>query len=95
MTSAVLEPSDDPTQDRAYRWAVRSLYLVALGLNAYLLWDVMKDDTEVQIQVRRLKQWWAKQTENCEGCRKRRAQMNRVLYEATEIVTKAREPNVE
>lgn len=37
---------DDEAADRAYRWTIRALYVTAIALNLWLLWDQVKDTPE-------------------------------------------------
>ena len=37
---------DDQHSMRVYRWTIRGLYLTALLLNAWVLWDQVKDSPE-------------------------------------------------
>jgi hypothetical protein len=85
-----VEPGDDD-EDLTYRRVVRTLYLVALALNVWALWEVVKDSPEVQIEIAKAKAWFKRRFRDCEGCARRkaaiRAATNRMLYQATEIVT--------
>lgn len=40
-----VEYGDSPV----YRWTIRTLYALAIGLNVYLLWKAAADDSEVEI----------------------------------------------
>ena len=65
------------------------LYAVGLAANIYLLWTIIKDRPETQIVVARWKLRFAAakaKLENCEGCAKRKAMVNQVVYEAMSIV---------
>jgi hypothetical protein len=76
--------------DRAYRYVVRSLYVVGLALNVWLIYEMVKDQPEFAIEVERWKAWWRRHVTNCEGCAKRKAAMkamgNRLVYETQEFL---------
>jgi len=47
------EMDDDQHSMKVYRWTIRGLYLTALVLNAWVLWDQVKDSPEgVMIRTR-------------------------------------------
>lgn len=58
---------------------------LALG---YLAWTML-DTAEGQIAVARVKAWWARQTEGCEGCKRRkellRAAWNRTAWDISQL----------
>lgn len=80
-------PDDDDAQaERVYRWTIRALYALAIGLNVWLLWEQVKDSPETQIWQRT---WRARAERALEPLRERvhfRRHLNAVIYEATEIV---------
>lgn len=87
-------PDDDQAESVAYAWTIRALYAVGLAANIYLLWTIIKDRPETQIAVARWKLRFAAakaKLENCEGCAKRKAMVNQVVYEAMSIVGHGRE----
>lgn len=90
----VVEEPPEQGNSQLYTWTIRALYAVGLAANVYLLYTMMKDQPEVQIAVARWKGRWARakaKLENCEGCAKRRAALNRMLFQAQTIVEEARE----
>jgi hypothetical protein len=56
MDEQVTQPDD--TFDDAYDKARKALLLVGLALNAWLIWDYLKDTPEFQAQRRRFLAWW-------------------------------------
>jgi hypothetical protein len=38
--------TDDDTGEALYRWTIRGLYVVAIGLNVWVLWDQVRDTPE-------------------------------------------------
>ncbi len=90
MTDAVVDPAP-PDDDLIYRRVVRTLYIVGLALNVWLIWEMVKDSPDVKIEVAKLRAWFKKTVVDCEGCAKRKkalkAATNRMIYQATEIVS--------
>lgn len=90
MTEQLVEP-EAPDDDLVYRRVVRTLYIVGLALNVWLIWEMVKDSSDVQIQVGKLKSWWKRNVQDCEGCAKRKKALrkatNRMLFQAEQIVT--------
>lgn len=76
--------------ERWERWGTALLYTGAITLNVLFLWDRVKDRPETQARMAQLKAWWAKLGEGCEGCKRRKAAINKMLFEATTIVEEAR-----
>jgi hypothetical protein len=89
VTDEVVEPSlaDD---DVLYRRLVRSLYVIGLALNVWLIWEMVKDSPGVQLEIAKSKAWWKSHVTDCEGCAKRKkllkGAINRTLWEAEQIV---------
>lgn len=48
------EPLEDVDDSPAYRWTIRTLYALALGMNVYILWQASKDDYELAIIRRKV-----------------------------------------
>ena len=44
--------------ERAYRWTIRTLYLIAVVANLWLLLQTMKETPEGQIMLQRLEDTW-------------------------------------
>lgn len=86
ITEGPAQPTDD---DRLYRWTIRSLYIVAIGLNVWLLWDQMKDGPEAQMAKAQLVRWKDQALKPMRDRQMFRKHANRLLYEATEIVEAA------
>lgn len=83
-------PDDEDAQAEAvYRWTIRALYAVAIGLNVWLLWEQVKDSPETQIWRRtwrlRAERAWSPVRDRLHF----RRHYNAVIYEATEIVESA------
>lgn len=91
----------DPAQVDEYRgsWVVRSLYIGLIAANLYLVFDWWRDTPQGQSVIERCQARIAAakaKAENCEGCAHRKAwlqkQVNRVHWQATQIVEEAAEP---
>jgi hypothetical protein len=74
-----------------YRWTIRTLYAVAIGLNVWILWDAIKDDTETAVFKAQVKQTVAKALGPFHHEREVQKQTGRMLWEATQIVEAASE----
>ena len=82
--------------DLVWRWTVRVLYTTLIAAELWVLWDWWRDTPGGQETVAR---WQSKvaevkrKAEECEGCAKRRAwlqrQTNRLHWEAMQIVEEA------
>lgn len=91
---------DEVEADGDYRpnWLVRSLYLGLLAANAYLVFDWWRDTDQGRSVIERCRvrvEAAKAKAENCEGCAHRkdwlRKQVNRVHWQAEEIVAEAAE----
>jgi hypothetical protein len=85
---------DDTATDEAdaeilYRWTIRALYVLAIGLNVYMLIDQMKDSPEVAVTRARVEGWLARRLAPLKATQAFRRHANAVIYEATEIVENA------
>ena len=85
----------DPTAasdeaDGIYRWTVRVLYLVAFGLNAWVLFDQVRDSPEAMALRHSVADTLENFTAPIRGRMHFRRHVNRVIYEATEVVEGAR-----
>ena len=72
--------------DRIYKLTIRSLYVAALVLNAWVLWDQVKDTTEGQALRQRLSSATDKLTTPWRERKRFRRNANQVIFEATTIV---------
>lgn len=88
-----MDDNNDLDESRAYVWTVRTLYAALLAVNLWLALDWYKDTPSGEATIARWRQWIAQakaRAENCEGCAKRRAMLqravNRVHYDAIRIV---------
>lgn len=86
---AVTDDELREADSRLYRWTVRTLYVVAVGLNVYLLVRASADDTEVAIAKARAAAWWREVTKPWREAERFRRAANRVQYEAAQIVEEA------
>jgi hypothetical protein len=96
----VTDVHDSEAEVQEYRgnWLVRTIYIGLIAANLYLVFDWWRDTPQGAAAVER---WRARieaakaKAENCEGCAKRKkwlqGQINRVHYQAEEIVTEAAE----
>lgn len=81
------EPETEPTRaDTAYRWTVRTIYLLAIVLNLYVLIASMKETPEGQLILNRLEQLRDELTRPLRQRRADRVEANRVILEAWSIV---------
>lgn len=78
-----VEYGDSPV----YRWTIRTLYAVAIGLNVWLLWDAVKDDTETARVKAQVADAWRKVAAPFHREREIQKATGRMLWEAQEIVT--------
>ena len=90
----MLPVMDEQTQvesreERVYRWTVRTLYVVALSLNAVLIWEQVKDAPEVEAARARLDRWRRRVTERLDAARAQRAAESWVVWEALNILEEA------
>ena len=72
--------------ERIYRLTIRGLYVAALVLNAWVLWDQVRDSPEGQALVARVQKVSDKLTHPVRDAQLFRRQANAVLYEAETIV---------
>jgi hypothetical protein len=86
----VTEDAAVPDADEVvYRWTMRGLYALAIALNAWVLWDQVKDTPEFQIRRR---QWADNVRRWAAPVRERhlfRRHVNAVIFEATTVVEEA------
>ena len=61
-------------------WTIRALYALAIGLNVWIMIDLLKAKVEA---------WARRAVEPLQAPGRFRAATNRVIYEATEIVENA------
>ena len=81
--------SDEADAEVLYRWTIRALYVLAIGLNLYMLVDQMKDTPEVAVARARVQGWVARRLAPLKATQAFRRHANAVIYEATEIVENA------
>ena len=79
----------DGAADTAYRWTVRVLYAVAIGLNVYLLWDTVADDTDTQVAKAHVLAWKDRILRPFHIDRQVQRETGPLLWEATQIVEDA------
>ena len=72
--------------ERLYRLTIRGLYVAALVLNAWVLWDQVRDSPEGQALVARVRKVSDKLSHPIRDAQLFRRQANAVLYEAETIV---------
>lgn len=49
MTANPDEMVSDDTDDIAYKWTVRTLYVTLIGLNIWVYWRMVRDDPEMAV----------------------------------------------
>jgi len=72
-----------------YRWTIRTLYAVAIGLNVWLLWQQTQDDAEVEILKAKAKRFGNKLLAPFHLERKIQRETGPMLWEAERIVEAA------
>jgi len=72
--------------DSLYKWTVRALYATALVLNAWVLWDQVKDSPEGQAIAKRVRKVGDRLTKPARDAQVFRKHANAVIFEATTIV---------
>ena len=83
--------AEQPSRDeRIYRNTVRALYLFALVANTLIIWQQVKDTPEGQMAQARLVQLHGKIMRPWRERDYFRRASNQVIFEATEVVEKAR-----
>lgn len=81
---------DDASRaDYVYRWTVRTLYLVAIVINLYVLIESMKDSPEGQKILLKLEKVREDLQRPMKQRRKDRLETNKVILEAMQIVEEA------
>ena len=76
----------DFDDERIYRRTIRTLYVAALVLNAWVLWDQVRDTPEGVAMRARLQAVSDKLTKPVRDRQRFRRHANAVIYEATTIV---------
>ena len=74
------------TADAAYRWTVRALYLVAIGLNVWVLWDAVADDEDTARLKATIGTWRDRLLHPFRVDQMVKKHTGAVLWEATRIV---------
>jgi len=77
---------DQETEERVYRLTVRTLYLVALALNAILIYEQVKETPEGKIFRARMTEIRTDLFDRINAAKKFRKQANAVVFEAITIV---------
>ena len=77
---------DQEREERMYRLTVRTLYLVALTLNAFVIYEQVKETPEGQILRTRIQAAKTKIWNKLNEARHFRKTANEVVYEAITIV---------
>lgn len=76
----------DEESQRLYRLTIRSLYVAALVLNAWVLWDQVRDSPEGRALVARLQTLKDRMAEPVRQRAQFRKHANQVVFEAVTIV---------
>ena len=76
----------DKGSDSVYRWTIRGLSLTALVLNAWLLWDQVKDTPEGEAMAAKVRKVGNRLTKPAKDAQLFRKHANAVIFEATTIV---------
>ena len=88
MVAAMAPVDPDTHAERAYRWTIRTLYLIAVVANLWLLIQTMKETPEGQIMLQRLEHTWQRLRASARARAYEEAEAKRVILEAMMIVDK-------
>jgi hypothetical protein len=80
---------EDDTAEVVYTWTIRSLYVLAIGLNVYMLWEQMKDTPEVGEYRARWETAKARALAPLKERKRMKLETGKVIFEAMEIVADA------
>lgn len=80
-------------EERVYRWTVRTLYVVALSLNAILIWEQVKDAPEVVAARTRVARWKQNVSDRLDAAHRQRVAESWVIWEALNILEDANDAN--
>ena len=83
--------TDYDHSERVYKWTIRALYVTALTLNAWVLWDQVKESPEAQLLMNRLRQANESLMRPIRDREHFRKTANEVVYEAITVVEQAQE----
>ena len=87
----VEDPQVEPAESELYRWTVRVLYAVAIGINIWILLDQVNEANPTRLPIAKAKAaaWLRRAVEPLQAPSRFRRHANQVIYEATEIVESA------
>lgn len=86
-----MDVTDYDHSERVYKWTIRALYVTALTLNAWVLWDQVKESPEAQLLMNRLRQANESLMRPIRDREHFRKTANEVVYEAITVVEQAQE----
>lgn len=81
-TEYQVEYGDSPV----YRWTIRTLYGLAIGMNVYIMWQASRDDIEMEILRRRVTAWGRRLARPITAQREWSKSLNRMRYEVSETL---------
>ena len=81
-----MEDEEHDPAETAYKWTMRTLYLLAFVANFYVLWDAYKDTVEVKILTQRVKDRWQRLWRPVRESEEFRKMANRVWWEALSVL---------
>jgi hypothetical protein len=76
--------------DVAYRWTVRALYAVAIGLNVWMLWDTVADEADTERFKQTARRWWQTAARPLHLEKIMKKETGPLLWEAERIVEEAK-----
>jgi hypothetical protein len=79
----------DQGADLAYRWTVRTLYVVAIALNVWVLWDQLAEDADAKVVKAKVNAWMAKALRPFHLDRQVKREAGAVIFEAMQVVEEA------
>lgn len=77
--------------EQVRRWLTVAYYSLAVAGAALSVWWMVKDDPLLAAEWQRTRQWFQAKTKGCSGCKRRKEAINRMLWEAQQIVTRNKE----
>ena len=82
--------TDEPHEERVYRWTVRGLYMFALAANVLLIWSQIKETPEIQGLRAKGNSIKAAALRPIKERELFRRHANQVIFEATQVVEHAK-----
>jgi hypothetical protein len=81
-TEYQVEYGDSPV----YRWTIRTLYALAIGMNVYIMWQASRDDVEMAILKSKATAWVKQVTRPFTVHREWQKSLNRMHFDAVQTL---------